>query len=366
MKKTIIILTLYISANLFAQINVKTEKIFTLNDEKTTEKEYMFKNPMNIMVDDENNFYIYENMGTEIRKYSEDGKYIKTIGRYGSGPGELKHMDFVFINGKKELFIFDQMNGRDTYFDLNGKFLRSKPAKWVDHPTNTAYKYDNSSYIALVKVNNDELKHGNKILIYDNESYKVLTSFGYSGIFWKYNDVFEKHMDDWSSLKLAVGNGIVYAAKEYYDGKVFLFDKSKNWDLKISEGKQIIKPGYEVEEVHSTSGTNAPKRPYSIGFGDDWEGSNKVFSVNVRSMSLGLHLYKNEYLINFLVSVVDKLDCEFGVDVYKTDGTYVGYSKIEKGTNVTIFNKVCCMDNKGCFYLIKNGAAIAKFRLLIY
>ena len=364
MKKAIIILMLCISANLFAQINVKLETIFTINDEKTTQKEYMFKWLNNIITDSENNFYVYENNGTEIKKFSKEGKYITTISRAGSGPGELKSARLMHINRKNELFVYDIANGRDTYFDLSGRFIRSEKSLYTDHPYTYAYKYDKSSYLVLKSDHQNNIPHGNKIYICDDQSHKPITSFGHTSIFWKGDNVFENHMESSSAFKLAAANNKVYATKEYYDGKIYVFDKDKNWELKVVEGRQIKKPGYEIFETHS--GSEIPKKGYAISFGTEWKGARRVFHIITNEKSMGLQIYKNKYLINFIVRYLGDKGCECGADVYKLDGTYLGYSKIESGNKVTIYDLVCCADSENNFYMIKNAGTIVKFRLLIY
>jgi hypothetical protein len=257
------------------------------------------------------------------------------------------------------------MNGRDTYFDLNGRYLRAIPVIRATHPYERVLKYDNSSYIAVKSVNENELKHGNKLLICDCETHKVLTSFGYSSIFWKYNDVFEKHMDDWNGLNLTVGNDKVYVTREYYDGKIFIFDKSKNWEVKIVEGKKIKKPGYEIFERRASSNSEAPKLPYSLMFGNYWQGSNKVFTIFIKCRSMGLFIYKDQYLLNFIVRYIKDKEFEYGVDVYKPDGAYLGYSQIRDFKSSSIGDKILCKDNDDDFFYVSSRGSISKFRLTI-
>lgn len=365
MKSTFAILLFCLCTGLYAQVNVKIETLFTLNDEKTTKKEYMFYGISGIITDKDNNFYVYHNMGTEIKKFSKEGKYIRTIGRSGSGPGEIKHIDFLYLDAKNQFLLFDQMNGRDTYYDLDGRYLRAIPAIWATHPYNRVMKFDYTSYITIKSVNDYQLKHGNKLLICDNETHKELTSFGYSSIFWKYNDVFEKHMDDSNALNLVVSNDKVYVTRECYDGKIFIFDKSKNWEVKIVEGRQIKKPGYEIYAWRGSSNSNIPKLPYSLVFGTYWQGAHKVFSIFVKYKSMGLFVYKNRYLLNFIVRYIKDKEFECGIDVYKLDGTYIGYSQINDFKCGSVSDKILCKDNEDNFYYASSRGSLKKIRLTI-
>lgn len=63
-----------------------------------------------------------------IYKFTNKGEYIKTIGRYGQGPGEfsiIHDMDVDYI--RKEIVISD--SGKTLYYDLDGNYLRMDKLK---------------------------------------------------------------------------------------------------------------------------------------------------------------------------------------------------------------------------------------------
>jgi hypothetical protein len=350
---------------LHAQPKVKLETIFTINDDKTTRKEYMFKWVRGIVADNENNFYVYENAGTEIRKYNKDGKYIKAIGRYGEGPGELKYVNKMFINLQNEIAVYDPPNFRVSYFSLDGKYLGNTPVK-IGGPNFTKInKYNNDSYVAFKNPDVDNLEQGNRIFIYDDGFRNEITSFGHSSIFWKSNDVFESHMDHGNNLNLTFKDDNIYVTKEYYDGQVYMFSKKKNWAVKIIEGKQIKKPGYDIYEKIGSSEPRIIQKNYSIGFGTLWQGKHRVFRITYRNISMGLFVYKNNYLVNFIVRQVGDNECEFGVDLFDIDGSYIGYTKIENKTVDSIMSRVFCMDNEGNILMCEGMSIIKKIKLTI-
>lgn len=58
-----------------------------------------------------------------IVKFSKDGKFIKTWGKWGSGPGEFKTPHGVAFDSRGRLFVADRGNVRLQIFDQDGKFL---------------------------------------------------------------------------------------------------------------------------------------------------------------------------------------------------------------------------------------------------
>jgi len=60
---------------------------------------------------------------SRVVKYSKDGKFIKTWGMKGSGPGELDTPHAIAIDSRGRIFVGDRANNRIQIFDPDGKFL---------------------------------------------------------------------------------------------------------------------------------------------------------------------------------------------------------------------------------------------------
>lgn len=69
--------------------------------------------------------YALDGQAQEIRVFSRDGRFVRTIGRPGSGPGELQGaLGFSWDPGGR-LWVVDAGNGRYSVFDSTGVFLAS-------------------------------------------------------------------------------------------------------------------------------------------------------------------------------------------------------------------------------------------------
>jgi len=67
------------------------------------------------------------NEGTgRIRKFSKDGKLIKTFGEPGNGPGQFSVPHALALDSRGRLFVADRRNHRLQIFDQEGKFI----AEW--------------------------------------------------------------------------------------------------------------------------------------------------------------------------------------------------------------------------------------------
>jgi DNA-binding beta-propeller fold protein YncE len=60
---------------------------------------------------------------SRILKFSREGKFIKSFGKKGSGPGELDMPHSLAFDSQGRLFVADRSNNRVAIFDQDGKFI---------------------------------------------------------------------------------------------------------------------------------------------------------------------------------------------------------------------------------------------------
>ena len=86
--------------------------------------------PSDIVVAPNGDIFIADGHGEKtndrIVKYSKDGKFIKTWGHHGSGPGEFNVPHGLALDSAGRLFVADRSNNRIEIFDSDGNFL----AEW--------------------------------------------------------------------------------------------------------------------------------------------------------------------------------------------------------------------------------------------
>jgi hypothetical protein len=98
---------------------VKLDYIRKYSDPSETNPTYQFFRPMDIDVDREGNIYVLDSGNFRIQKYDSNGKYMKTIGRRGQGPGEFESADKFCLDKQENIFVTDWM--RAIVFDSNGE-----------------------------------------------------------------------------------------------------------------------------------------------------------------------------------------------------------------------------------------------------
>jgi sugar lactone lactonase YvrE len=99
-------------------------------------------------------------------KFDKTGKFIKTWGRKGSGPGDLDIPHAIAMDSQGRLFVGDRQNNRIQIFDQDGKLLDqwtqfSRPSGIYIDRNDTIYVADSES--ESVSKNHDGWKRGIRI-----------------------------------------------------------------------------------------------------------------------------------------------------------------------------------------------------------
>lgn len=89
---------------LYGEIDLELEVDLTIGGEDVDEN-YMFTRVSDIEVDEEGNIYVFDSRECRIQLYDKNGKYLKTIGRKGEGPGEFQRASRMTLDAKGKLYV---------------------------------------------------------------------------------------------------------------------------------------------------------------------------------------------------------------------------------------------------------------------
>lgn len=93
-------------------------------DDSTLPEDAILEIPVDITCDSEGNVYVLDQKANNVKIFNSSGKYLRTIGRRGRGPGEF-NAPHHFTFAKDRLVIWDQENYRICTISPEGKFLKS-------------------------------------------------------------------------------------------------------------------------------------------------------------------------------------------------------------------------------------------------
>ena len=90
----------------------------------------MFLQTRSIDADSKGRILVYDRRTQDIRMFAPDGKFIRTIGRLGSGPGEMRNAEGMVIDRAGKIWVRDAANARFTIFNSEGEFEKNWTMKF--------------------------------------------------------------------------------------------------------------------------------------------------------------------------------------------------------------------------------------------
>jgi len=99
------------------------KEVVRLQQDESNEESILFRASQYLMGED-GYFYVNDRGNTRIAVFGPDGKYVRSFGRDGDGPGEFRSPNLLWIRDNN-VAVFDMRNRRTSLFNINGTFLRS-------------------------------------------------------------------------------------------------------------------------------------------------------------------------------------------------------------------------------------------------
>lgn len=97
------------------------EEVLRIGSE--TEAEYQFGMIAGLDVDSEGNIHVLDQMGQRVQVYDEAGTWLRTIGRGGSGPGELSPaVSAILVTPGDSVIVIDLMQQRGNVYLADGSY----------------------------------------------------------------------------------------------------------------------------------------------------------------------------------------------------------------------------------------------------
>ncbi|MFC1725135.1 6-bladed beta-propeller [candidate division KSB1 bacterium] len=85
------------------------------------DEKYMMNDIMDVIQDKDKNVYILEMKNNRIKIFNHKGKYLKTIGRGGQGPGEFQWPNILNFDLNEDIYVFEPLSRMLKIINKNGK-----------------------------------------------------------------------------------------------------------------------------------------------------------------------------------------------------------------------------------------------------
>ena len=101
------------------------EFVRTIGDVDTDDENLAFNSLIDMAADDAGSVYILDSGNKRIQVFGPDGRYVRTIGRKGQGPGEFSDPNSIDIDREGHLYVLDDRQKRMQVFSTSGEMLKS-------------------------------------------------------------------------------------------------------------------------------------------------------------------------------------------------------------------------------------------------
>jgi hypothetical protein len=169
---------------------LELQLIRTWGGEHEEDEHKFFNTPRHMVIDNENLVFICDNFKHCVKVFDETGKYLRTIGRRGRGPGDLWYPTNLAFHPQSGLWVNELQGMRIQCLDTNGKskaiFKTEHFVSWIgvnsknEIAIHTKRESLESKRLLTVRSETWELKR--KIGVYHSKSKNRLTaeSVGFS------------------------------------------------------------------------------------------------------------------------------------------------------------------------------------------
>jgi hypothetical protein len=107
------------------QVAYQLEEELSIGEDEVDEN-YMFNQPRSVIVSEDGSIYVLDGRDICIKVYDRKGKYLRTIGRQGQGPGEFSSGFLNFdISSDGKIYVMDCRNSCVIIMDKDGTFIQS-------------------------------------------------------------------------------------------------------------------------------------------------------------------------------------------------------------------------------------------------
>jgi len=104
---------------------VALQPVRVLGDVDSDDETVAFHMPSGLAVDDQGRLFVLDSGNHRVQVFGPDGKFLKTIGRKGQGPGEFFMPNFIDIDDQGNLCVGETQSARVQVIGPDGKIVRT-------------------------------------------------------------------------------------------------------------------------------------------------------------------------------------------------------------------------------------------------
>ena len=329
--------TLVLGASILATAQAQ-ELSFTLHenliigDDEEAPSAYLFTYPEIVRTDSQGNIYVKDGRRADVRVFDANGRYVTTVGKRGEGPGELREVFGMHVDGDDRVIVADRMSRRLTIFSDMGKSFTTKPLadKGMIAP-NPILSLDDSFVLTYVELfanpeGGPSIKDDRVLHTYDADFNRLET-------FAQLDDIYDldvPFLNAFSTSPRAMnvatnGTDTIVLSPHVYDGYIYRYTRSNDmWVMEKLKGGPGPKRSFMPVSKNDFDTNPDVRRGAAM-----LSRSTGTYFARILSQSSGVAILSTGEILHFPVRMPLKQDFEPQAELFDQNGDLVGYGQLQ-------------------------------------
>jgi len=334
--KAVVIAVVFLISIRAQNLQIFLKQKYVIGADENAPIEYLFHDPRGICVDRKNNVYIADYNVNKVRVFTEEGKFIKYIGKTGQGPGEFQYISSITIDSNDELIVTDPLNMRITRFSNMGE--KYKCYRLSGHiGVRKIARLNSDEYILYYfKPRSYHRKRDDNLFHVYSKEFKLMESFAAAGEVYNFKEKLLVQMislDHFATMVVADSVTVLFVPG-FYDGIVYMYKKIRNkWTLKKLYGKKFVKKPYKLLKMSKFN----PR--HHVPFTNVMSGVVGRFYYKELCRNYGIVFLNDSTFAHFSESVIDangKNRIIRSIELFNLKKGFIGYAS---GDNIITIPK---------------------------
>ena len=363
--------TLVLGASILATAQAQ-ELSFTLHehliigDDEEAPSEYLLHYPEIVRTDSQGNIYVKDARSADVRVFDANGRYVTTAGKRGEGPGELREVFGMHVDGDDRVIVADRMSRRLTIFTEMGKNFATKSLA-EDGRTiqpRPILSLDNSFVLKYVELfanpeGGPSIKDDRVLHTYDTDFNRLETFAQLDDIYDLDVPFLNSFSTSPSGMNVATnGTDTIVLAPTVYGGYIYRYTRSNDkWVMEKLKGGPV--PTRAFIPVSKKDMENQDIRRGSITRSDP----TGTYRARILSRSDGVAILSTGEILHFPVRTPLKQDFEPQAELFNQNGDLVGYGQLQfdnpelnGNTRVMESIRIKWIDSADRLYLVRRNS----------
>ena len=305
-----------------------------IGDDEEAPSEYLFYYPEIVRTDSQGNIYVKDAKSADVRVFDANGRYVTTVGKRGEGPGELREVFGMHVDGDDRVIVADRMSRRLTIFTDMGKSFTTKSLA-EDGRTiapNPILSLDNSFVLKYVKLfanpeGDPRSIKDDRVLHTHDTDFNRLETFAQLDDIYDMDDPFLNAYSAWSDAMNVATNGTdtIVLAPDVYGGYIYRYTRSNaKWVMEELKGGPVPKRSFMPVSKKDID-TNPDVKRGAVML----SGPSGTYSARIFSQSNGVAILSTGEILHFPRRTPLRKDFEPWVELFDQDGTLLGYGPLQ-------------------------------------